>query len=88
MLEFVKENFTGHTKFHPQMVILVLETMVPREDLEGVYAPCENFSALSVNVQKLASSVDAFEYCLHDLETTAGLELVGGVSLSRNSRRN
>ena len=33
MAEFVKENFTGNPKFHPQMFILILETMVPRVDL-------------------------------------------------------
>ena len=29
MLDFVKENFTGHPKFYPQMVIFILETIVP-----------------------------------------------------------
>ena len=73
MAEFLKENFTGHPKFHTQMVIFILETMVPRVELEGVSTACANFSALSVNVQKLASSVDAFDSCLHDLESTDGL---------------
>ena len=30
MLDFVKENFTGHPKFHPQMVMFILEKMVPQ----------------------------------------------------------
>ena len=37
ILEFVKENFTGHPKFHPQMVMFILETMVPRVDLWGCF---------------------------------------------------
>ena len=36
----------------------------------------------------LASSVDAFDSCLCDLEATVGLEVGGGAALSRNSRRN
>ena len=70
------------------MVMFILETMVPWVDLEGVYAAFENVSTLPVVVQKLASSVDAFDYRLCDLEATTGLEVGGGVDLSRNSRRN
>ena len=73
MEEFVKENFTGHHKFHPQMVMFILETMVPRLDLEGVSLACANVSALSLTVRNLASSVDEFDYRLHALEATAGL---------------
>ena len=29
MAEFVKGNFTGHPKFHPHMVMFVLEEMIP-----------------------------------------------------------
>ena len=61
MLDFVKENFTGHPKFHPQMVMFILKTMVSRVDLEGVSVTCENVSSLSVTLQKLASSVDTFD---------------------------
>ena len=50
MAEFVKENFTGHPKFHPQMVIFILETMVPRVDLEVVSTDCDNVSPLPVTV--------------------------------------
>ena len=57
MEEFVKENFTGHHKFHPQMVMFILETMVPRVDPEGVSAACANVSALPVTVQNFMSSV-------------------------------
>ena len=88
MLEFLKEKFTGHPKFHPQMVMFILETMVPRVDLEGVSTAFENVSTLPVTVQKLASSVNAFDYRLHALEATSGLEVGGGVDLSRNSRIN
>ena len=37
MLDIVKEKFTGHPKFHPQMVTFILDTMVPRVELEGVF---------------------------------------------------
>ena len=74
MLEFVRENFTGHPKFYPQMVMFILDTMVPRVELEGVSAACANVSTLPVTVQKLASSVDTFDSRLRDLEATAGLE--------------
>ena len=71
------------------MVMFILETMVPRVDLESVSAACANFSALSLTVQKIASSVDAFDSCLRALGDTAGLEVGGGgVDLSRNARRN
>ena len=53
MEEFAKENFTGHPKFHPQMVMLILEKMVPKVELEGVSAACANVSALPVTVQNL-----------------------------------
>ena len=73
MLDFVKENYTGHPKFHPQMVMFILETMVPWVELEGVYAACANFITLSVTVQKLASSVDAFVSLIFTLEATSVL---------------
>ena len=75
MVDFVKENFTGHPKFHPQMVMFILEKMVPRVKLEGIYAACANFSALPLTVLHLASSVVAFDYCLCALENTSGLEV-------------
>ena len=87
MLEFVKENFTGHTKFHPKMVMFILETMVSRY-LEGVSGACVNVSTLPVTVQKLASSVDDFNSRLRALEDTAGLEVGRVVDLLRNARRN
>ena len=74
MDEFIKENFTGHTKFHPKMVMFILETMVSRY-LEGVSGACVNVSTLPVTVQKLASSVDTFDSCLCALESTDGLEV-------------
>ena len=55
MLEFVKENFTGHPKFHTHMVMFILEIMVPRVELEGVSATCANVSTLPVSFQILAS---------------------------------
>ena len=88
MLEFVKENFTGNSKFHPQMVIFILATLIPRVDLEGFSAACANVITLPVTVQKIASSGDDFDSRLCALEATSGLELGGGVTLSRNSRRN
>ena len=88
MLEFLKENSTGNTKFHPKTVMFILETMVPRVELGGVSVACENVSTMPVTVQKLASSVDAFDSCLRTLEATTGLEVGGGVALSRKSRRN
>ena len=60
MLEFVKEKFTGHPKFHPQIIVFILETMVPRVDLEGVSLACSNVSNLPMTVQKLAPSVENF----------------------------
>ena len=50
MTEFVKEIFTGHPKFHPQMVMFILETMVPRVELEGLSTAHTNVSALPVTV--------------------------------------
>ena len=88
MLYFVKENFTGNPIFHPQMVMFILEKMVPRVELEGVSEACVNVSTIPVTVQKLASSVDAFESRLRALEATSGLEVGGGVALLRNARRN
>ena len=70
------------------MFIFILETMVPRVDLEGVTAYCVNVTTLPVIVQKLASSVEAFDSCLCALEATSGLEVGGGVALSKKSRRN
>ena len=55
MLEFVKEKFTGHPKVHLQMVMFILETMVPRLEVEGVSAACANARTLPVTVQKLGS---------------------------------
>ena len=81
MFDPVKENFTVHPKLYPQMVMFILEKMVPRLELEGVSAACANVSTLPVTVQKLASSVDAFDSCLCALEATFGLE-VGGRSVS------
>ena len=61
------------------MFMFILETMVPQVELEGVSAACANVSTLPVTVQKLASSVDAFDSRLHALEATDGLEVgVGG----------
>ena len=70
------------------MVMFILETMVPRVELEGVSTACANVSTLPVTVQKLASSVEAFDSCLRALEATSGLEVGGGVDLLRNIRRN
>ena len=88
MAEFIKENFNGHPKFHPQTVMFVLYTIVPQVELEGFSAACVNFSALPVTVQNLALSVDAFDPRLRALEATAGLEVGRGAALSRNARRN
>ena len=81
MLEFVKENFTVHPKLHPQMVMFILDTMIPRVELEGISAACANVRTMSVTFQKLASSVDAFESRMCALEATAGLEVGRGVAL-------
>ena len=75
MLEFVKENFTGYPKFHPHMFMIILETIVPRVELEGVSVACANISTLPVTVKKLTSSVEAFDSCLCALESTDGLEV-------------
>ena len=88
MLEFAKENFTEHLKLHPQAVMFILETMVPRVDIEGVSTACTNVRTMPVTVQKLASSVDAFDSRLCDLEATNGLEVGGGVDLLKNDIRN
>ena len=70
------------------MVIFILETMVPRVEIEGVSAACENVSTLHVTVQKLAYSVDSFDYRLRALEAANSLEVGGGVDMLRNARRN
>ena len=88
MLEFVRENFTGNPKFHPQMVMFILDTIVPRVEIEGVSEVCSNVSTLPVTVHKLASSVDAFESRLRSLKATTGLDLGGVVSLPINARKN
>ena len=72
MVHFVKENVTRHLKFHPQMVMFILEIMVHRMHPEGVSAACDNVSTLSVTVKNLASSVEDFYYRLCALEATAG----------------
>ena len=78
MLEFKKENFTGNPKFHPQIFISILETMVTRVDMEGVSTACANVIALPLIVINIASSVDTFGSLLRALETTVGLEVGGG----------
>ena len=60
MLEFVKENFNGHPKFHTQTVTFILETMVPQVDLEGVSTACTNVSTLPVTVQKTCVTSEHF----------------------------
>ena len=75
MADLVKEKFTGYPKFHPQMVMFILETMVPQVELESVYAACENVSTLPVTVQEIVSSVDAFDSRLCALGATVGLEV-------------
>ena len=51
MAELVKEYFTKHPKFHIQMVMLILETMVPQVELEVVSVACANVGALPVTSQ-------------------------------------
>ena len=70
------------------MVMFILETMVPRVELEGVSAHCANISTLPVTVKKIASSVDAFDSRLRALEATAIFEVGGGAALLINARRN
>ena len=70
------------------MVIFILETMVPRVELEGVSAECANVSALPVTVKKLVSSVDNFYSSLRALEATAGLDVGGGAGLPRDEIKN
>ena len=55
MAEFVKENFTGRPQFRPQMVMLILETMVSWVDIEGISAACANDSVLPLTVQNIMS---------------------------------
>ena len=83
-----KGKITGHPKFHPQMFMFILERMVPQVELEGVSMACANVITLPVTVPKPTPSVDAFDSRLRALESTAGLEVGGGVALSRNSLRN
>ena len=87
MLEFVKENFTGHPKFHPQIVMFISETMVPQVELEGFSAACANVRTLPVTVQKLASSVDAFYSRLRSLVSTSGLEVGGGSGYAKKRQK-
>ena len=68
--------------------MFISETMVPQVELEGFSAACANVRTLPVTVQKLASSVDAFDSRLRALEATAGLDMGEGVALLRNARRN
>ena len=70
------------------MVMFILDKMVPQVELEGVSAACTHFSTLPVTVQKPTSSVDTFDSGLRALEDTSGLEVGGGVTISRNARRN
>ena len=70
------------------MIMFILDIMVPQVELDGVYTDCANVSNLPVTVQKLASSVDAFDYRVCDLDATAGSDVGGGVALSRNYRSN
>ena len=49
----MKEIFTGHPKLHPQMVMFILDMMVPWVDLEGVFTVCVNVSSIPVTVQNL-----------------------------------
>ena len=69
------------------MVMFILETMVPRVELESVSAAYANVRTLPMNAQILASSVYCFDSRLRSLEATAGLEVGGGVALSMNTRR-
>ena len=73
MVDFVKEKFTGNPKLHPHMVMFILDTMVPRVDLEDVSAICANISDLKLTVRNISSSVDSFGSRLHALESTSGL---------------
>ena len=70
------------------MFMFILERMIPRMEFEGIYMDCETVITLPVTVQNLASSVDTFDSRLRALESTAGLDMGGGVALSRNSLRN
>ena len=70
------------------MVMFILETTVPRLDLEGVSVTFAYVSSLPFTVQNIELSVDALDSHIHALEATVGLEVGGGRSLSRNSRRN
>ena len=88
MAKFVKEKFAGNTKFQNPMFMLILYTMVPKVDIEGVYDSCANVSALPLTVQNHALSVGAFYSRLRALEATVGLEVGGGTALSTNSSRN
>ena len=52
---FCLKKFIGYPKFHTQMVIFILETMVSWVELEGVSAACANVSALPFTVKILSS---------------------------------
>ena len=44
--EFVKYNFIGHGKFHPEMVKFLLHNMVPRSELERLNGTCQALTGL------------------------------------------
>ena len=69
------------------MFMFILETMIPQVEFESVSAACVNVSNLPVTVQKLASSVDAFDSRLRALESTAGLEWGGGGSVKKLQKK-
>ena len=67
MAYFLKENFFVHTKFHPHMDVVILETMVPWVELGVFSKACANVSALTMTFQNLVSSVETFYSCLSAL---------------------
>ena len=88
MAELVKEKFTGYPKFHPKMVMFILETMITRVELEDISAAYANVSALPLIVRNLVLPVDAFNFRVFALEATTVLEVGGGTDMSINARRN
>ena len=54
------KKISGYPKFHPQIIIFILETMVPWVKLEGVSAACANVSALPFTVKILTSHWEHF----------------------------
>ena len=48
-----KGKITGPPKFHPRVVMFVLETMFPQVELGGVSAVCEIFSDLPLTVKNI-----------------------------------